>query len=131
MLIVRGVNVFPTAVREIVSGFAPAVSGVIAIRPTMRQVKQEPPLPVAVEIGEATVPEAGLAAAIEARIREALSFTATVELVPFGTLAPQRVQVEAGRVAGGLSGLAIRTKPQPCLSNTCLDCQYLLLVWLR
>ena len=27
MLIVRGVNVFPSAVREVVSGFAPAVSG--------------------------------------------------------------------------------------------------------
>ena len=33
MLIVRGVNLFPTAVREVVAGFAPEVSGVVAIRP--------------------------------------------------------------------------------------------------
>ena len=33
MLIVRGVNVFPSAVREVVNEFAPAVTGVILIRP--------------------------------------------------------------------------------------------------
>ena len=33
MLIVRGVNVFPSAVREVVSGFAPEVSGHILVRP--------------------------------------------------------------------------------------------------
>ena len=33
MLIVRGVNVFPSAVREVVGGFAPAVSGDILVRP--------------------------------------------------------------------------------------------------
>jgi phenylacetate-CoA ligase len=33
MLIVRGVNVFPSAIREVVNRFAPAVSGVISIRP--------------------------------------------------------------------------------------------------
>src|SRR3954447_20798583 len=46
MLIVRGVNVFPSAVREVVAGFAPAVSGVIIVRPRTPGVKQEPPLPV-------------------------------------------------------------------------------------
>src|SRR5215213_3759438 len=34
MLIVRGVNVFPSAVREVVAAFAPAVSGQILVRPT-------------------------------------------------------------------------------------------------
>ena len=33
MLIVRGVNVFPSALREVVNEFAPAVAGVIMIRP--------------------------------------------------------------------------------------------------
>src|SRR3954447_7471647 len=33
MLIVRGVNVFPSAVREVVGGFAPDVSGHILVRP--------------------------------------------------------------------------------------------------
>uniref|UniRef100_UPI00260A0BF3 phenylacetate--CoA ligase family protein n=1 Tax=uncultured Amaricoccus sp. TaxID=339341 RepID=UPI00260A0BF3 len=50
MLILRGVNLFPTAVREVVAGFAPAVSGVVALRPRRRGVRQNPPLPVAVEL---------------------------------------------------------------------------------
>ena len=33
MLIVRGVNVFPSAVREVVSAFAPRVSGNVLVRP--------------------------------------------------------------------------------------------------
>jgi phenylacetate-CoA ligase len=90
MLVVRGVNLFPTAVREVVAGFAPAVSGVVAIRPRRRGVRQEPPLPVAVELAEgraATDPAAaGLAAAIAGRIRAALVVAAEVELVPWGSL---------------------------------------------
>ena len=46
MLIVRGVNVFPSAVREVVSAFAPEVSGHILVKPQAPGVKQEPPLPV-------------------------------------------------------------------------------------
>jgi phenylacetate-CoA ligase len=87
MLIVRGVNVFPSAVREIVNAFAPAVSGVIAIHPPVRAVKQAPPLPVTVECAEGETPDPELAGRIEARIREALVFQAKVELVPFGSLA--------------------------------------------
>ena len=45
MLIVRGVNVFPSAIREVVGGFAPRVSGNIMVRPEAEGVKQEPPLP--------------------------------------------------------------------------------------
>ena len=37
MLIVRGVNVFPSAVREVVSAFAPDVSGHILVRPQSRR----------------------------------------------------------------------------------------------
>ena len=50
MLIVRGVNVFPSALREVVSAFAPRVSGHILVRPRDPGVKQEPPLPVIVEL---------------------------------------------------------------------------------
>ena len=59
MLIVRGVNVFPTAVREVVGGFAPEVSGVVAIRPRRRGVQQAPPLPVVVELGRGPGADAG------------------------------------------------------------------------
>ena len=50
MLIVRGVNVFPSAVREVVGAFAPDVSGHVLVRPQAPGVKQDPPLPVAVEL---------------------------------------------------------------------------------
>jgi phenylacetate-CoA ligase len=86
MLIVRGVNVFPTAVREVVAEFAPAVSGVISVRPRAQGVNQTPPLPVTVELAEGAVVEEGLAEAIARRIRDRLIATAEVALVPFGAL---------------------------------------------
>jgi len=75
MLIVRGVNVFPSAVREVVARFHPRVTGAILIQPRSRGVRQEPPLPIAVE------GEAGLADAIAAEIRAALTFSAQVRMV--------------------------------------------------
>ncbi len=87
MLIVRGVNVFPSAVREVVSGFAPAVSGNILVRPQGAAVKQEPPLPVSVELARDVAADAELAAAIGERIRSVLVVQARVELVPWGSLA--------------------------------------------
>ena len=86
MLIVRGVNVFPAAVREIVSAFAPDVSGQILVRPQTAGVKQEPPLPVSVELAAGTAAAPSLAQAIGERLREALLVRTTVELVPWGSL---------------------------------------------
>ena len=75
MLIVRGVNVFPSAVREVVARFHPRVTGAILIEPRSRGVRQEPPLPIAVE------GDAGLAETIAAEIRAALTFSAQVRMV--------------------------------------------------
>jgi phenylacetate-CoA ligase len=75
MLIVRGVNVFPSAVREVVARFQPRVTGAIQIRPRRRGVKQDPPLPVVVE-GEAQLGEE-----IAREIRSALLFTPEVRMV--------------------------------------------------
>jgi phenylacetate-CoA ligase len=86
MLILRGVNVFPTAVRETVAEFAPAVSGVISIRPRTRGVRQDPPLPVTVELAEGAGIAAGLAEAIATRLRARLTAAVAVSLVPHGTL---------------------------------------------
>jgi phenylacetate-CoA ligase len=86
MLIVRGVNVFPSAVRDVVSGFAPAVSGHILVRPRNGGVKQEPPLPVSVELARGAQADAELAEAIRERLRSALVVQTRVELVPWGTL---------------------------------------------
>jgi phenylacetate-CoA ligase len=86
MLIVRGVNVFPSAVQEVVNRFAPDVSGRIVIRPSAPGIKQDPPLPVVVELGEGRQPAPALADAIRRQLRDSLVFTAEVSLVPWGTL---------------------------------------------
>jgi phenylacetate-CoA ligase len=86
MLIVRGVNVFPSAVREVVSGFAPAVSGHILVRPSAQGVKQEPPLPVSVELARGGTADAALADAICKRLRAVLVVQTQIELVPWGSL---------------------------------------------
>jgi phenylacetate-CoA ligase len=86
MLIVRGVNVFPSALREVVSAFAPRVSGHILVRPQAEGVKQEPPLPVSVELGRGGTADPELAEAIRERVRNVLVVQTRVELVPWGSL---------------------------------------------
>jgi phenylacetate-CoA ligase len=86
MLIVRGVNVFPSAVREVVSAFAPGVSGHILVTPRAEGVKQEPPLPVSVELARGAAADASLANSIRERLRAVLVVQADVRLVPWGTL---------------------------------------------
>jgi phenylacetate-CoA ligase len=86
MLILRGVNVFPSAVREVVAGFAPQVSGHILVRPRAPGVKQEPPLPVSVELARDVAPDEALAEAIRDRLRTVLLVQTRVDLVPWGSL---------------------------------------------
>ena len=86
MLIVRGVNVFPSAVREVVSDFAPRVSGQILVKPKAAGAKQEPPLPVSVELGRSETADAELAEAIRERLRNVLVVQTDIDLVPWGSL---------------------------------------------
>ena len=86
MLIVRGVNVFPSAVREVVSAFAPHVSGHILVKPRTPGVKQEPPLPVSVELAQGATADAALAEAIREKLRNVLVVQTRVDLVPCGSL---------------------------------------------
>lgn len=86
MLIVRGVNVFPSAVREVVSAFEPKVSGQILVKAQAPGVKQEPPLPVSVELARGTTADAALAEEIRERLRNVLVVQTHVELVPWGSL---------------------------------------------
>jgi phenylacetate-CoA ligase len=86
MMIVRGVNVFPSAIREVVNRFAPDVSGVMSIRPTAKGVKQAPPLKILVEVADHLKAPGNLAERIEHDIRATLVFSAKVELVPAGAL---------------------------------------------
>ena len=86
MLIVRGVNVFPSALREVAGEFMPAVSGMILVKPAVSGVKQKPPLPVAVEMAKGGEASQRLADAIGKRIREVLVVTVRIDLVAWGSL---------------------------------------------
>ncbi len=87
MLIVRGVNLFPTAIGALLKEFLPEVGGFFRIVPKKRGVAQSPPLPVSVELGP-DVPAApeGLAERIVTAIRSKLVVTTEVKLVPYGSL---------------------------------------------
>ena len=78
MLIVRGVNVFPSAIRELVAGFAPRVTGVLMVKPRRHGVRQDPPLPVLVE---GDLADRQLAAAIQGAIRNILQVSVEIRLV--------------------------------------------------
>ena len=99
MLIVRGVNVFPSAIREVVTAFAPDVSGHILVRPQLPGVKQEPPLPVSVELAPGLAPSANLAGAIQEKLRSVLVVQTRVDLVPWGSL--QRSEYKSKLVERG------------------------------
>ena len=86
MLVVRGVNVFPSAIREVVGAFAPDVGGHVRVKPKAPGVKQEPPLPVVVELAPGRAADASLAERIGERLRSVLVVQTRVELVPWGTL---------------------------------------------
>ena len=86
MLIVRGVNLFPSGLREVVGGVGPEVSGRILVRPDGPGVKQEPPLPVTVELAPGAAATEALAETIRARVRDVLLVQTRVELVPWGSL---------------------------------------------
>ncbi|MFD0980014.1 phenylacetate--CoA ligase family protein [Tropicimonas aquimaris] len=86
LLIVRGVNVFPSAVRDVVGKMGERLSGTISIRPKAKGVKQSPPLSVVVELSRGADPDPGLASRIRQRLRDELVVTTEIELVPFGTL---------------------------------------------
>jgi len=86
MLIVLGVNVFPSAIRDVVSGFHPRTTGEIQILLDRPGPKVEPPLRVVAECSDPEANVEGLKAEIERKIRAALTVTSNVEIVPAGTL---------------------------------------------
>ncbi len=87
MLIVRGVNLFPSALRGILKEFAPEVSGVMQVRPRAPGVRQSPPLPVLVELGEDNpAPSEALRQRIAEKVRARLLVATDIRLAPYGEL---------------------------------------------
>ena len=81
MLTVLGVNVYPLAVKDVVSKLTPRVSGNIEIQLESPGPVVAPPLKIKVELGEAFGDKAELKKLLEREIRSKLIFQANVELV--------------------------------------------------
>jgi phenylacetate-CoA ligase len=82
MFIVRGVNVYPSAILAVVGEFRPRVTGRARVIRPGAGVTVEPPVPIEVEVPEGSDPDASVAARIEASVRSRLTFRCRVELVP-------------------------------------------------
>jgi len=89
VLIIRGVNVFPSAVENIVRRF----KEVDEFRVTVRTVREMDEMDIEVELADGANP--ALAAAVGQAIDSALSFRPNVSLVPRGTL--PRFELKARR----------------------------------
>jgi phenylacetate-CoA ligase len=99
MLIVLGVNVFPSAVRDLVQTLHPRTTGAVQIVLPKAGPRVEPPLPVEVEWGEQPGDREQLARDIEALIRNRLSVRAAVTLVPPGSLERSEMKSRLTRLA--------------------------------
>jgi phenylacetate-CoA ligase len=85
MLIVLGVNVFPSAIKDVVSSFHPRTTGEIQIVLDQPGPKVTPPLKVIAEYATAH-DAAALKIEIERKVKTVLTIPAQVELVAPGTL---------------------------------------------
>jgi phenylacetate-CoA ligase len=83
MLLVRGINVFPSAVRDVVASFVPRTTGHMRIVLDRPGPLVSPPLRVVVEAGRG---DDALRSELVATIKSRLSFTADVTLVDEGAI---------------------------------------------
>jgi phenylacetate-CoA ligase len=81
MFIVRGVNVYPSAILAVVGEFRPRVTGRARVIRPGAGVTVEPPVPLEVEVPDGSDADASLPAQIETSVRSRLTFRCRVELV--------------------------------------------------
>jgi phenylacetate-CoA ligase len=99
MLIVLGVNVFPSAVRDLVQTLHPRTTGAVQIVLPEQGPKVEPPLHVEAEWGEQAGDHEQLRGEIETLVRSRLSVRAAVTLVPPGSIERSEMKSRLTRVA--------------------------------
>ncbi|MEW6472097.1 MAG: AMP-binding protein [Actinomycetota bacterium] len=102
MLLVRGINVFPSAVRDVVAGFVPETTGHIQIVLSKPGPLVQPPLRVDVEIANTLPPDSrdDVCRRVAAALRQRLSFTADVRPLDEGTLPRTALKTQYVRVEG-------------------------------
>ena len=81
-----GVNVFPAAIRDVVASLHPRTTGAVQVLLARPGPRAEPPLRLVVEHGPGEIDLAVLRANIKQRIRDRLTVSVDVELVPPETL---------------------------------------------
>jgi phenylacetate-CoA ligase len=86
MLIVAGVNVWPSAIKDVVTSLYPRTTGAVQILLTEPGPKVEPPLKLEVEYGVAATDLQKLKSEVEQLLRDRLIFKPSVDLVPPDTL---------------------------------------------
>jgi phenylacetate-CoA ligase len=86
MLIVLGVNVFPSAIKDVVASLRPRTTGEIQVLLDKPGPKVDPPVKIQVEYTGAAPNLSPLKHGIEDLLKEKLVFKADVILVPEGTL---------------------------------------------
>lgn len=86
MLIISGVNVYPSAVREVIGTFRPRVTGELVIDLFEAPPAVKPPMKIRVEHGPDAGDLAALKKEIERKLRDTLIFASEVTLVPPGSL---------------------------------------------
>jgi phenylacetate-CoA ligase len=99
MLIVLGVNVFPSAIKDVVSSFYPETTGEIQIVLDEPGPRVLPPLQVVAEVGQPARERLALKSAIERKIKSVLTIQAEVELVAAGTLPRYEMKAQLVRKA--------------------------------
>jgi phenylacetate-CoA ligase len=82
MFIVRGVNVYPTAVLSVIGEFRPHVTGRARVVRHGNDVSVTPPVPIEVEVPDGHTSDGKLAADIAEAIHTRLVFRSEVALVP-------------------------------------------------
>ena len=87
MLIIRGLNLYPSAVQSVVGGFMPKLTGKMQIVLRAQGPKVDPPLHVRVECSNelAAADTSSLGETLRQRIHSELGVPAFVEFMPFGT----------------------------------------------
>jgi phenylacetate-CoA ligase len=86
MLIIKGVNVFPSAIKAVIAEFKPRTTGAIEILLTQPGPAAGSPLPIRAEYTSKAVNLKELKSEIETTLRNKLVFRADIELVPEGIL---------------------------------------------
>jgi len=86
MLIILGVNVFPSAIKDVITSFRPRTTGDMIVLLDKPGPKVEPPLKTQVEYSSGEKDLDALKKELETVLRDKLVFRADIELVPEGTL---------------------------------------------